>query len=168
MWRGIKWLSSWRCDQVCAARFQSSAAFRTGRAVASHCGTAVSSQSISAEPGGPGKKWGARATAWPCSSPALPPRESHMVPTLSLHRETLRKDAQRANPVMVSQEFKPTSQFRQSSYANPAPSSPIYLQEHRSVALVLFSSLFILWSTWPFGKENAIDWLLQSSIALKC
>lgn len=40
--------------------------FRTGRTVASHCGTAAKRiQSISAEPGGPGKKWGARITACP-------------------------------------------------------------------------------------------------------
>lgn len=34
-------MSFWRRDQVRAARFQSSAAFRTGRTLAAHCGTAV-------------------------------------------------------------------------------------------------------------------------------
>lgn len=161
MWRGIKLLSSWHCDQVRAARFQSSAAFRTGRTVASHCGTAERIQCISAEPGGPGKKWGARTAIWPEQHSLVQPLHSHPgnhtwpQPWGKMHYQT-------PSSVVVSQEFKSTSHFRHSSLEKPAPSSPIYLYEPRSVAIMLFSSLFIFWSTWPFGKENAIDWLLQS------
>lgn len=51
MWRGIKLLSFWHRDHVRAARFQSSAAFRTSKTMASCCSTAVEVNCISAEPG---------------------------------------------------------------------------------------------------------------------
>jgi len=51
MWKGIKLLSFWHCDQAHAARFQSSAAFSTGKTIASRCGMAVEVHCISAEPG---------------------------------------------------------------------------------------------------------------------
>lgn len=44
-------MSFWHRDQIGAARFQSSAAFRTGKTAASHCGVAVEVQGIAAEPG---------------------------------------------------------------------------------------------------------------------